>query len=457
MKLSACQRIEKLFDENSFQELFFNPASFYLAGQGKIDGREVLFIATRSEAPEQSEDACASIAQFIRFLAEAEARLCPVVMLFDTPPVSGTASRFPSDPARLLAGESSVGRAYYLQSRLLGRVPLISVVLGKIGSAMSFLATLSDLLIMSVDSGMCIGRPDVVRQMTGEETSYEALAGAAMHCSLSGSGDRLAANDAEALSFVKDIIAYLPPAGVKPATQPEFKPPAVDCCGEALVPKKIEQLFDIRPLLRVFLDQDSLFELKAQFAGEAMTALGRVEGRPFGIIANNSLIKGGVLFPDACRKMTRFINFCTTFKLPLLFLADVPGFMVGTAVEQDGIIKAGADLFAAIANSETPKLSLIVRKAHSAGVYAMAGAGFDAKAVFLLPDAYISIYGRNALESLAGSRTLNADEQESLAMMLGEIANPQQLVAKGLVDGILPVAALRQTIADFLAARGRFA
>ena len=136
MKLSTTQRVRHLLDKNSFKELFFSPSSFYLSGQGLINGQDVLLIATRSEAPEESEDACASIAQFTALLEEAALRRCPVVMLFDTPAVSGIGSRFPSDPGRLLAGETSVGRAYCLQSRLLGRVPLLAIVLGKIGSAM---------------------------------------------------------------------------------------------------------------------------------------------------------------------------------------------------------------------------------------------------------------------------------------------------------------------------------
>ena len=451
MKLSAHDRVNRLLDPGTFEESDHYSSSVFLIGKGQVQGVRVMLAASRTEPLAEPEDAYASLGVLISVVELATAARCPVFLLLDTPVASGTGSRFPSEPGRLLAGENCVGRLYYLLARLSGIVPRVTIVFGKLGSSMSFPAALSDIVIMTTDSGMCIGRPDVVKQMTGEETTYEALASGTMHCSLSGTGDILADSDADAVDFARKVMTFLPTNCHE--AKPLATPVAPNSSGVPLaeiVPAKIETMFDIRRIIAEFVDGNSMLEIQALFAGEAVTCLAKVEGRRIGIVANNSNTKGGILFPRSCRKMSKFIQLCSAFGIPLLFLADVPGFMVGTAVEQEGIIQAGATLFGSIAQAAVPKMTIIIRKAHSAGLYAMAGPGFHSEALYLLPRAYIAIYGRSALERLADSRQLSDEEHASLRSMLEEIDHPQVLVNQGLVDGILELGSVRPTVSNFL-------
>src|SRR6202012_522132 len=149
--------------------------------------------------------------------------------------------------------------------------------------------------------------------------------------------------------------------------------------------------FDMRRYVRGLVDADSLFEVHALWAREVTVGFARLDGLPIGVVANNSLFKGGVLFIDSAAKATRFIQLCDAFSLPLLFLADVPGFMVGTAVERQGIIRHGAKMISAVAEATVPEICVVVRKAYGAGLYAMAGPGFEPDATLALPTAKIAV------------------------------------------------------------------
>src|SRR5207344_3115900 len=164
----------------------------------------------------------------------------------------------------------------------------------------------------------------------------------------------------------------------------------------ALVPESERQAFDMRRFVRGLVDEDSFFEVHALWAREVVTGFARLEGQVTGVIANNPMFKGGVLFVDSADKAARFIQTCDAFGIPLLFLADVPGFMVGTAVERQGIIRHGAKMIAAMSDATVPKICVVVRKAYGAGLYAMAGPGFDPDATLALPTAKIAVMGAEA-------------------------------------------------------------
>jgi acetyl-CoA carboxylase carboxyltransferase component len=163
-----------------------------------------------------------------------------------------------------------------------------------------------------------------------------------------------------------------------------------------MVPASERQAFDMRRYVRGLVDADSLFEIHALWARELITGFARLDGQPVGVVANNPMFKGGVLFVDSADKATRFIQLCDAFSLPLLFLADVPGFMVGTAVERQGIIRHGAKMISAVSEATVPKICVIVRKAYGAGLYAMAGPGFEPDATLALPTAKIAVMGAEA-------------------------------------------------------------
>ena len=163
-----------------------------------------------------------------------------------------------------------------------------------------------------------------------------------------------------------------------------------------MVPVSERQAFDMRRYVRGIVDEDSLFEVHALWARELVVGFARLDGQPIGVVANNPMFKGGVLFVDSADKATRFIQLCDAFNVPLLFLADVPGFMVGTAVERQGIIRHGAKMISAVSEATVPKICVIVRKAYGAGLYAMAGPGFEPDATLALPTAKIAVMGAEA-------------------------------------------------------------
>jgi acetyl-CoA carboxylase carboxyltransferase component len=217
-----------------------------------------------------------------------------------------------------------------------------------------------------------------------------------MHCTVSGCGHYLAADEQDALRAVRGFLSYLPgnwqqrpPAAA--AAEPE---PGIDLA--ALVPASERQAFDMRRYIRGLVDRDSFFEIHGLWARELTIGFARLGGQVTGVVANNPMFKGGVLFVDSADKATRFIQLCDAFSVPLLFLADVPGFMVGTAVEKQGIIRHGAKMISAVAEATVPKISVVVRKAYGAGLYAMAGPGFEPDATLALPTAKIAVMGADA-------------------------------------------------------------
>ena len=218
-----------------------------------------------------------------------------------------------------------------------------------------------------------------------------------MHCSVSGCGDVLVKTEDEAIATARSYLSYLP-------TNFADAPPLVDSREPELSGRSVEEIipadqnksFDMFALLRELIDGGSFFEVKKLFAQELITGFARIGGRPVGIVANQPKYKGGVLFVDSADKAARFIWLCDAFNLPLVFLADVPGFMIGTKVERAGIIRAGAKMISAVSEATVPRISVIVRKAYGAGLYATSGPGFSPDCTLALPQAMIAVMGPEA-------------------------------------------------------------
>jgi acetyl-CoA carboxylase carboxyltransferase component len=242
---------------------------------------------------------------------------------------------------------------------------------------------------------MYLGSPRMVEMVVKEETTLEEMGGARMHCTVSGCGHHLAASEPDALEAVRRYLSYLPGNWEQqPPAAPAADPPAADLA--AMVPANERQGYDMRRYVRGLVDEGSFFEIHALWARELTIGFARLDGKAIGVLANNPMFKGGVLFVDSADKATRFIQLCDAFNVPLLFLADVPGFMVGTAVEKQGIIRHGAKMISAVSEATVPKISVVVRKAYGAGLYAMAGPGFEPDATLALPTAKIAVMGADA-------------------------------------------------------------
>jgi acetyl-CoA carboxylase carboxyltransferase component len=302
----------------------------------------------------------------------------------------------------------------------------------------------------------------MVEMVTGEKTTLEAMGGAKVHCEQSGVGHFLCATEDDAIDAIRRYLSYLPanyrenPPAVTPA-----EPPETDLA--ALVPHNERQAFDMRKFVRGLVDDGSFFEIHARWAREVTVGFARLDGRVIGVVANNSLFKGGVLFVDSADKSTRFVQLCDAFNVPLLFLADVPGFMVGSAVEKQGIIRHGAKMISAISEATVPKICVVVRKAYGAGLYAMAGPGFEPDATIALPTAKIAVMGAEAAVNAVYANKIAAlpaeDRAEFVAAKRAEYEQDIDIVrlaSELVVDTIVEPEALRaELVRRYAAAAGK--
>jgi acetyl-CoA carboxylase carboxyltransferase component len=245
------------------------------------------------------------------------------------------------------------------------------------------------------NASMYLGSPRMAEVVIGEQVSLEEMGGARMHATVSGCGDNLATDDADAIAQARDYLTYFPQSWRQAPPRYQAVPPAVSF-GPDLVPEEDTRGYDIHDVITAVVDAGTFFEVKPLFAPELVVGLADLEGCPVGIVANNPAVKGGVLFGDSADKAARFVWCCDAFNVPLLFLVDVPGFMIGSEVERQGIIRHGAKMITAVSEATVPKVSVIVRKAYGAGLYAMAGPAFGSDAVLALPTAKIAVMGPEA-------------------------------------------------------------
>jgi acetyl-CoA carboxylase carboxyltransferase component len=285
------------------------------------------------------------------------------------------------------------------------------------------------------------------------------MGGARMHATISGCGDNLASDDADAIAQARLYLSYLPGNWRQAPPQYDAAPP-VSVLAADVVPVADAEGYDMHQVIDGLVDADSWFEIKPLFAPEVIVGFGLVEGRPVGIVASNPMHKGGVLFGDSADKGARFIWCCDAFGLPLIFLADVPGFMIGSQVERLGIIRHGAKMITAVAEATVPKFSVIVRKAYGAGLYAFCGPGFEPDATIALPTAKIAVMGPDpavnavfynkitAIEDLAERAAYVAERKEEYEADVDLLRLASDLV----VDAVVPAEQLRDELAARLQA-----
>jgi acetyl-CoA carboxylase carboxyltransferase component len=301
-----------------------------------------------------------------------------------------------TDQVDLFPGRRGAGRIFHNQVALSGKVPQICCLFGPSAAGGAYIPSFCDVVIMvEANASMYLGSPRMAEMVVGEKVTLEEMGGARMHATISGCGDQLAADDTEAIEQAKHYFSYLPLNWRSPLPAYDPLDPARDFADD-LVPSQESAGYDIRRIVEAIVDEGSFFEIKPLFAPELVTGFALLEGEVIGIVANQPAVKGGVLFVDSADKGARFIWHCDAFSIPLLYLADVPGFMIGSAVERQGIIRHGAKMITAVAEATVPTVSLIIRKAYGAGLYAMAGPGFGPDACLALPTAKIAVMGPEA-------------------------------------------------------------
>jgi acetyl-CoA carboxylase carboxyltransferase component len=234
-----------------------------------------------------------------------------------------------------------------------GQVPQVCLLFGPSAAGGAYIPAFCDVVVMvEGNASMYLGSPRMAEMVIGEKVTLEEMGGAKMHCSVSGCGDVLVKTEEEAIAWARRYLAYMPQSWAeRPAKHEAVAPDTTGKSFAQIIPADENKPFNMFHLLRELVDEGSLLEVKALFAKEIITAFARIDGRPVGIVANQPFYKGGVLFVDSADKAARFIWLCDAFNIPLLYLADVPGFMIGTLVERQGIIRAGAKMIAAVSEA----------------------------------------------------------------------------------------------------------
>ncbi|PAQ15981.1 carboxylase [Bacillaceae bacterium SAOS 7] len=422
-KLFVRDRLRLLFDGDLQVEdgMFANvmagdlPADGVVTGIGKINGRTVCVMANDSTVKAGSWGK-RTVEKIIRIQETAEKLRCPMLYLVDS------AGARITDQIEMFPGRRGAGRIFYNQVKMSGKVPQICLLFGPSAAGGAYIPAFCDIVVMvEGNASMYLGSPRMAEMVIGEKVTLEQMGGAKMHCSVSGCGDVLAKTEEEAIEYARKYLAYFPENYTqKPAPASPKAPAAFEKTIEELIPKNQNAPFDMYQLIDRLIDEDSFCEIKKLFASELITGLGRINGQPIGIIANQPRVKGGVLFHDSADKAAKFISLCDAFHIPLLFLADVPGFMIGTNVEKAGIIRHGAKMIFAMSEATVPKMTVIVRKAYGAGLYAMAGPAFEPDCCIALPTAQIAVMGPEAAVNAVYANKIAALPEEERAAFINE-------------------------------------
>jgi acetyl-CoA carboxylase carboxyltransferase component len=462
-KLFVRDRLALLVDEGSFVEdgLLANtlapgedlPADGVVTGLARVGGRAVAVVANDPTVKAGSWGA-RTVEKMVRVTEAALRHELPIFWLIDS------AGARITDQVELFPGRRGAGRIFSNQVKLSGRAPQICCLFGPSAAGGAYIPAFCDVVIMvEANASMYLGSPRMAEEVVGEHVSLEEMGGARMHATVSGCGDNLAVDDADAIAQAQELFSYLPARWRDPAPVEAGREP-VRTLLLSDIPDDAAAGYDMHTVIDALVDRDSLFEIKPLYATELITGLARLDGHPVGIVANNPGMKGGVLFVDSADKAARFIWMCDAYSIPLVFLADVPGFMIGTQVERQGIIRHGAKMITAVTEATVPKVCVVVRKAYGAGLYAMAGPAFDPVATLALPTAKIAVMGPEAAVNAVHANRIAAIEDAEERRRFVETARHEyeadvdltRLASDLVVDAVIEPAALRREVLARLAA-----
>jgi methylmalonyl-CoA decarboxylase subunit alpha len=465
-KLPVRERIARLLDADSFVEeaLLANweqdglGADGVVTGLGRVAGRPVAVMANDPTVKAGSWGP-KTVEKILRIQERALALRIPMVYLVDS------AGARITHQVMMFPGRRGAGKIFHTEVKLSGIVPQLCVLFGPSAAGGAYIPAFCDIVIMrDGNASMYLGSPRMAEMVIGEKVTLEEMGGARMHTAQSGCGHMLVKTDEEGIDLAKRYLSYFPTnwEGEPPPAPPAE--PAGETPIRELIPADENKPFDIKALIDSLVDAESFLEIHPRWAKELVVGYARIDGRVVGLLANQPKQKGGVLFVDSADKAARFIWTCNAFNVPLLFLADVPGFMIGTAVEKQGIIRHGAKMISAVSEATVPKLSVIVRKAYGAGLYAMAGPAFEPDACIALPTASIAVMGPQAAVNAVFYNQLQAiddpDERaaktEELRREYAEDIDILHLASELVVDAVVQPEDLRAEIARrFALAEGK--
>ncbi|WP_210275238.1 acyl-CoA carboxylase subunit beta [Martelella soudanensis] len=398
-KLLVRDRLKLLFDDGfAFEDGLLAgserdlPADGIVTCIGKVNGQDVAVIANDMTVKAGTWGPQALL-KFNRMQDLALEAGIPIVYLVDS------AGARIDEQKSLFLGRNGWGNIWYKQVQISGRVPQVCVLFGPSPAGAAYVPGLCDLVIMvDKQASAFLGSPRMAKMTISEDVTDEQMGGARLHCMFSGLGDVLVKDDAEGITSAKEYLSYLPGNWEEPAPMAEAvaAEPAAAARINEVVPKNQNVPYDVHDLIDGLIDEGTFFEVKALYAKEMTVGFARLGGRPVGIVANNSKHKGGVIFSDTSDKAARFIWTCNAYNVPLLFLQDVSGYMIGSSVEKGGIIRHGAKLLSAVCESTVPRICVLVRKAYGGGYLAMSGAPTHPDAMLALPTAMPALVGPEA-------------------------------------------------------------
>ncbi len=454
-KLAVRERIDLLFDEDTFVEdgRYANataaglPADGVVTGRGEVDGRPAIVVANDPTVKAGSWGA-RTVEKIIRATESALREELPIFWFVDS------AGARITDQVQLFPGRRGAGRIFHNQVALSGKVPQMCCLFGPSAAGGAYIPSFTDVIIMvEGNASMYLGSPRMAEMVVGETVSLEEMGGARMHCTVSGVGDMLAGDDTEAIELAKVYFSYMPDSWASPTPRYSSDQPS-GTLTRSTIPEVESVPFDVHEVIDGLVDDESFLEIKELFAPELVIGLARLGGESVGLIANNSAVKGGVLFADSADKAARFIWLCDAYGIPLIYLTDVPGFMIGSEVERGGIIRHGAKMVSAVAEATVPQMCVVLRKAYGAGLYAMAGPGFGPDVTLALPTARIAVMGPEAaVNAVYAARIAQIEDAGERARFVEqrraeylEDVDLERLAADLVIDGVIEAEDLRDEL-----------
>lgn len=450
-KLTARERIEKLLDDGTFEELgLFGesratefgmdkkryPGDGVITGYGTVDGRLVFVYA---------QDFTVLGGSLGELHAEKITRVLDLAMK-NGAPVIGIND---SGGARIQEGVDSLkgyGEIFFRNTAASGVIPQIAVIMGPSAGGAVYSPAIMDFVIM-VDktAHMFITGPQVIKAVTGEEIDFDGLGGAIVHNTKSGNAHLIASNDEEAISLVRKLISYIPQNNIEdpPLMNTGDLPERMDYELDSIVPEDPKKSYNVKDIIAMVFDRETFFEIHPLFAENIVVGFARLNGKSVGIVANQPAVYAGVLDINASDKAARFVRFCDAFNIPIITLVDVPGYMPGVAQEHGGIIRHGAKLLYAYSEATVPKITVIMRKAYGGAYIAMGSKHLRADVVYAWPNAEIAVMGPEGAVNIVFRRDIaNADEPEQRRSELideyrSKFANPYVAAARLYVDDVI--------------------
>ena len=435
-KLTARERIERLFDPGTFLEIGihgtqmmgarYTPADGCITGYGKIRGRWAAVIAydftvlggSIGETGERKATRIREIALRDRM---------PVIWLVDSAGARiSPQDNIHGDQVSLFAGSGFLFKEQVVMS---GVVPQVAAMVGPGAAGTAYIPGLADFVPMvKGTSSMALGGPPLVKAVVGEDITEEDLGGSKVHNEISGVADLEVESDEACIEAIKEYLSFFPQsAGAKPERRAHLDVGLMEDKILSVVPAEPRQGYDMRKLVRLLADDGRFFEMKPRWAKNIVTGFARFGGFPVGIVANNPLVLGGALDVNAADKAARFVWLCDAFEIPLLFLADTPGFLIGSKMEQAGIIRHGAKMLYAVSEATVPKITVVVRKSYGAGYYVMCGRAYDPDLIVSWPCGEISVMGAEGMAGIAARKMME---------MSGGDPAQQEEIRKQMVEAV---------------------